>query len=82
MCLPRKEFHAGKGYIFTDTAATPQPGEVVMCEYCALGYHLRCANPPLANVPEGEWTCNSCMEADLVWAKVCRESLFARVLAK
>jgi len=32
------------------------------CEKCDYPYHLKCLNPPLAEVPEGEWFCNRCME--------------------
>lgn len=41
-----------------------------MCDYCSLGYHLRCAEPALASIPEDDFMCNDCKQADLVWAKV------------
>ncbi|KAG8975027.1 hypothetical protein FRC05_006450 [Tulasnella sp. 425] len=35
------------------------------CEKCDSPYHLKCLNPPLKEVPEGEWFCPACVaEAD------------------
>ncbi|KAG8854820.1 hypothetical protein FRB96_007349 [Tulasnella sp. 330] len=35
------------------------------CEKCDYPYHLKCLDPPLTEVPEGEWFCKRCMdEAD------------------
>ncbi|OCH96269.1 RCC1/BLIP-II protein [Obba rivulosa] len=33
------------------------------CEKCDYPYHLKCLDPPLSEVPEGEWFCPEC-EAD------------------
>jgi len=30
------------------------------CEKCDTPYHLSCLNPPLSDVPEGEWFCETC----------------------
>jgi hypothetical protein len=27
---------------------------------CDNAYHLKCLNPPLSVIPEGEWFCDSC----------------------
>ncbi|CAA0805789.1 Origin of replication complex subunit 1A [Striga hermonthica] len=38
------------------------PGRQVMieCDDCLFGFHLKCVDPPLRNVPEGDWVCNYC----------------------
>ncbi|XP_013387155.1 chromodomain-helicase-DNA-binding protein 4 [Lingula anatina] len=35
-------------------------GDVICCETCPSVYHLECLNPPLKEVPEGEWKCPRC----------------------
>jgi alpha-tubulin suppressor-like RCC1 family protein len=32
----------------------------LQCDKCDDPYHLRCLNPPLASVPDGEWFCQKC----------------------
>lgn len=40
-------------------------GELVLCDGCNKAYHLRCLDPPLHEVPVGEWLCPQCKpEAD------------------
>lgn len=37
-------------------AKKSNPGSIVLCDECDLGYHLACLEPPLTNVPEeDEW---------------------------
>ena len=36
-------------------------GDMVCCDRCPAVYHLHCLKPPLAEVPEGDWTCPSCI---------------------
>ncbi|KPM11913.1 chromodomain-helicase-DNA-binding protein Mi-2-like protein [Sarcoptes scabiei] len=35
-------------------------GELLCCDACPLAYHTYCLNPPLENVPDGEWRCPRC----------------------
>jgi chromodomain-helicase-DNA-binding protein Mi-2-like protein len=35
-------------------------GELLCCDACPSAYHTFCLNPPLKNVPEGEWICPRC----------------------
>ena len=35
-------------------------GDVILCDFCSCVYHLHCLNPPLKEVPEGEWKCPRC----------------------
>jgi origin recognition complex subunit 1 len=30
------------------------------CSCCLRGFHLRCLQPPLKKVPEGDWMCPAC----------------------
>jgi len=32
----------------------------LICEKCDNPYHIKCLDPPLSAVPEGEWFCESC----------------------
>ena len=31
-----------------------------MCDKCPRVYHLFCLDPPLKQVPDGEWFCSKC----------------------
>jgi len=35
-------------------------GEMICCDSCPNSYHLRCVEPPLEEIPDGEWTCHRC----------------------
>ena len=35
-------------------------GQLLCCAVCPTTYHLGCLNPPLLEVPEGEWICPRC----------------------
>ncbi|CAH1402567.1 unnamed protein product [Nezara viridula] len=34
--------------------------EMLLCDRCEAGYHLDCLNPPLDEVPIGDWYCPDC----------------------
>ena len=36
---------------------------MLLCDGCDKGYHCQCLNPPLQNIPEGEWYCTPCARA-------------------
>lgn len=35
-------------------------GELLCCDSCPSAYHRFCLNPPLEEVPDGEWKCPRC----------------------
>ncbi|XP_058876849.1 chromodomain-helicase-DNA-binding protein 3 isoform X1 [Acipenser ruthenus] len=35
-------------------------GELLCCDSCPSSYHLHCLNPPLPEIPNGEWLCPRC----------------------
>lgn len=35
-------------------------GELICCDYCPASFHLECHDPPLDDLPEGQWLCRSC----------------------
>uniref|UniRef100_A0A8B9TI27 DNA helicase n=1 Tax=Anas platyrhynchos TaxID=8839 RepID=A0A8B9TI27_ANAPL len=35
-------------------------GELLCCDACISSYHIHCLNPPLPEVPNGEWLCPRC----------------------
>ena len=37
-----------------------ESGMLVACDTCEAHYHLDCAKPPLASIPEGPWSCHNC----------------------
>lgn len=37
---------------------------VLLCDGCDAEYHIYCLNPPLPEVPEGNWYCSSCVAVD------------------
>ncbi|XP_066578642.1 chromodomain-helicase-DNA-binding protein 3 isoform X2 [Amia ocellicauda] len=36
-------------------------GELLCCDSCPSSYHIHCLNPPLPEIPNGEWLCPRCM---------------------
>uniref|UniRef100_A0A915CFX8 Chromodomain-helicase-DNA-binding protein 3 n=2 Tax=Parascaris univalens TaxID=6257 RepID=A0A915CFX8_PARUN len=36
-------------------------GWLLCCDTCPSSYHAYCMNPPLTEVPEGEWSCPRCL---------------------
>lgn len=36
-------------------------GSLLLCDTCPSSYHAYCINPPLAEIPEGEWNCPRCL---------------------
>ena len=40
-----------------------KPAELLLCDGCDMGWHMRCATPQLKEVPEGEWFCAGCSSA-------------------
>lgn len=34
--------------------------KMLLCDGCDEGYHIYCLNPPLAEIPEGDWFCPYC----------------------
>jgi len=35
-------------------------GNLLICDGCELSYHLDCLDPPLKNIPNGDWFCHQC----------------------
>ncbi|ERE69398.1 chromodomain-helicase-DNA-binding protein 3 [Cricetulus griseus] len=35
-------------------------GELLCCDACISSYHIHCLNPPLPDIPNGEWLCPRC----------------------
>ncbi len=38
---------------------------LLLCDGCDLAYHCDCLEPPLAEVPVGQWFCPTCQEAHI-----------------
>ena len=38
-----------------------QGGHLLCCDACDRAYHLRCLEPPLVAIPEGDWMCPVCV---------------------
>ncbi|KAI4568402.1 hypothetical protein MJT46_008200 [Ovis ammon polii x Ovis aries] len=36
--------------------------QLLFCDDCDRGYHMYCLNPPVAEPPEGSWSCHLCWE--------------------
>ncbi|XP_064207642.1 chromodomain-helicase-DNA-binding protein 3-like isoform X1 [Anguilla rostrata] len=36
-------------------------GELLCCDSCTSSYHIHCLNPPLPEIPNGEWLCPRCL---------------------
>ena len=35
-------------------------GELLCCDSCTSAYHTFCLNPPLTEIPDGDWKCPRC----------------------
>ncbi|GAB4819198.1 hypothetical protein N2152v2_006244 [Parachlorella kessleri] len=35
-------------------------GEMLLCDNCDAAFHMGCLDPPLTEVPEGDWFCDDC----------------------
>jgi hypothetical protein len=35
--------------------------ELLLCDECDAAFHLRCLDPPLSAVPQGDWLCPNCV---------------------
>lgn len=48
-------------------------GELLCCDACPSSYHIHCLNPPLPEIPNGEWLCPRCTVSScsttLLWLK-------------
>jgi hypothetical protein len=38
-------------------------GNLILCEGCKSWFHLACAEPPLDQVPKGDWLCGPCISS-------------------
>eukprot|EP00959_Pyramimonas_sp_CCMP1952_P432318 9053227-Pyramimonas_sp.AAC.1 len=36
---------------------------MLLCDKCDLGWHMFCLDPPLGEIPEGDWFCPRCVSA-------------------
>ena len=45
------------------TEDAPGSNDILLCDACDAGYHMRCLQPPLEAVPEGDWFCPRCAAA-------------------
>lgn len=50
-------------------------GELLCCDSCPSSYHIHCLNPPLPEIPNGEWICPRCLVS--VRSRRCRPRLLA-----
>jgi hypothetical protein len=44
-------------------------GSLLICDGCEGEYHMTCLRPPLVNVPEGAWFCDSCVDSNFLEAR-------------
>ena len=42
-------------------------GELLCCDTCPSSYHIHCLNPPLPEIPNGEWICPRCKVSTAYW---------------
>lgn len=44
-------------------------GNLLICDGCEGEYHGKCTRPPLAEVPEGSWECDDCVNHNFLKAR-------------
>ena len=47
--------------VFECCVACGKGGKLICCDGCNIPYHLKCAKPPLAQVPKDLWFCSRCV---------------------
>merc|ERR1712157_427722 len=35
-------------------------GDLLLCDTCPCSYHMKCLNPPIVEIPDGDWSCPRC----------------------
>ena len=45
---------------------TPGYDDMLLCDACDAGYHMKCLQPPLEEVPLGDWFCRQCTLAGVL----------------
>jgi hypothetical protein len=43
---------------------------MLVCTWCATGWHTYCLDPPLADVPDGDWLCPTCGSSGITQQQV------------
>ncbi|XP_057260647.1 zinc finger protein neuro-d4-like [Pezoporus wallicus] len=69
ICGKRYENRLGLSYHDTHTHPAEEEGEelgerpdqLLFCDNCDRGYHKYCLSPPMAELPEGSWSCHLCL---------------------
>lgn len=46
-------------------------GELLCCDTCTSSYHIHCLNPPLPEIPNGEWLCPRCTVSGQTFPLCC-----------
>ncbi len=47
---------------------THDPDRTLLCDKCDSAFHMECLDPPLTDVPDGEWLCPKCTDPEQ-WEK-------------
>ena len=54
---------------FDSCAVCGDGGSLIICDACESEYHIECLDPPLKEVPEGDWECDECVDRKLLEAQ-------------
>lgn len=53
---------ANEEYNHSQCSNCSDGGDLLCCDACPLSFHLKCLDPPLTSIPEGEWKCPNCRD--------------------
>ena len=42
--------------------AADHEDQMLLCDGCSSGFHIYCLDPPLKEIPEGDWYCQKCIQ--------------------
>ncbi len=45
---------------------TDDEAQMLLCDSCGQGYHMKCLKPPLTEIPKGSWHCEDCASAQAI----------------
>ena len=55
------------------STSTTVPSKMLLCDGCDRGFHCLCLEPPLYQVPKGEWYCPDCIKPAAVLPAIAEE---------
>jgi hypothetical protein len=53
-----------------NSPTSTQEDAILLCDYCDAGWHMKCLDPKLTAVPDGDWLCRRCVSDGITAAQL------------